>query len=379
MPTTIWSYPTRILFGAGSAKSCGPEAKALGLERVLLVTDAGVLNAGLTQAIEAALAAEGISVAVFSELSSNPTEAEVEAGAAAYRASQARGAVAVGGGAPMDVAKLIVLRSQVPNSFEELDDAKGGDRFIPRDLPPVITVPTTAGTGSEIGRAAVLTVKSTGTKTVVFAPSMLPRVAILDPELTVSLPKGPTAATGFDALTHCLEAYLAKGDHPLADSIALGGLELIARYLPRVIQNGSDLEARGAMLKAAMMGAAAFQKGLGACHSLSHPLSAELGLHHGLANALCLPAVVDFNEATVPERVQRVGAIFGAAPEAGACARRLQELRQQVGITGGLAQAGVTRERIGHFAQLALQDGCHGGNPRPCREEDFRAMYTASL
>src|SRR6185436_6724337 len=208
---------------------------------------------------------------------------------------------------------------------------------------------------------------------------MLPRVAILDPELTVSLPRGPTAATGFDALTHCLEAYLAKGDHPLADSIALGGLELIARYLPRVIQNGSDLEARGAMLKAAMMGAAAFQKGLGACHSLSHPLSAELGLHQGLANALCLPAVIDFNEAAVPERVRRIGGIFGAAPEPGACARRIREFREQVGITGGLAQAGVSKERLPRLAQLALQDGCHGGNPRPCREEDFRAMYTASL
>ncbi|HEU4583276.1 MAG TPA: iron-containing alcohol dehydrogenase [Polyangiaceae bacterium] len=379
MPTSIWSYPTRILFGAGSAKSVGAEAKALGLDRVLLVTDAGVISAGLDKPIEASLAAQGIHVSVFSQLSSNPTEAEVEAGAAAYRASQARGAIALGGGAPMDVAKLIVLRSRVANHWEELDDNKGGDRFIPKDLPPVLTIPTTAGTGSEIGRAAVLTVKSTGSKTVVFHPSMLPRVAILDPELTVSLPKGPTAATGFDALTHCLEAYLAKGDHPLADSIALGGLELIANHLIRATQDGHDLEARGAMLKAAMMGAAAFQKGLGACHSLSHPLSAELGLHHGLANALCLPAVIDFNEAVVPERVRRIGALFGAAPEPGACARRIKELRQQVGIIGGLAQAGVTKELIPRLAQLATQDGCHGGNPRPCREEDFRAMYVASL
>ncbi|HKO93711.1 MAG TPA: iron-containing alcohol dehydrogenase, partial [Polyangiaceae bacterium] len=274
MSTTIWSYPTRILFGAGSAKACGQEAKALELGRVLLVTDPGVVNAGLTRTIEAALAAEGIQVGRFSELSSNPTEAEVEAGAAAYRSQNAQGVVAVGGGAAMDVAKLIVVRSQLKHSFEELDDAKGGDRLIPRVLPPVLAVPTTAGTGSEVGRAAVLTVRSTGSKTVIFAPSMLPKVAILDPELSISLPKGATAATGFDALTHCLEAYLAKGDHPLADSIALGGLELIARSLVRAVQHGSDLEARGNMLKAAMMGAASFQKGLGACHSLSHPLSA---------------------------------------------------------------------------------------------------------
>lgn len=379
MSTTIWSYPTRILFGAGSASSCGREAKPLIQGRALLVTDPGVIASGLTRSIEASLGKEGIAVTLFSELSSNPTEAEVEAGAAAYLACGAQGVVAVGGGAAMDVAKLIVLRSKVSDSFEALDDAKGGDRLIPSVLPPVITVPTTAGTGSEIGRAAVLTVKATGSKTVVFSPAMLPRVAILDPELTVSLPKGATAATGFDALTHCLEAYLSKGDHPLADSIALGGLELVARHLPRAIANGADLEARGAMLKAAMMGAAAFQKGLGACHSLSHPLSAELGVHHGLANALCLPAVIDFNESAVPERVRRIGALFGAASEPGACARRIAELRQQVGINGGLAKVGVKPELIPHLAKLALQDGCHPSNPRPCREEDFRAMYTASL
>jgi 4-hydroxybutyrate dehydrogenase len=379
MSTSIWSYPTRILFGAGSVKSCGSEAKALGLDRVLLVTDSGVIQAGLNKPVEAALTAAGITFEVFAKLSSNPTEAEVEEGATAYRNSGARGAVALGGGAPMDVAKLIVVRSKVQNSWAELDDNKGGDKFIPRDLPPVLTIPTTAGTGSEIGRAAVLTVKSTGSKTVVFHPSMLPRVAILDPELTVSLPKGATAATGFDALTHCLEAYLAKGDHPIADSVALGGLELVAQHLQRAVQNGSDIEARGAMLKAAMMGAASFQKGLGACHSLSHPLSAELGLHHGLANALCLPAVIDFNEAVVPERVKRIGALFGASAEPGACARRIRELREQLGISGGLAKAGVNKEMIPRLAQLAMADGCHGGNPRPCRDEDFRAMYAASL
>lgn len=379
MSTFIWSYPTRILFGAGSVKSCGSEAKALGLDRVLLVTDSGVLQAGLNKPVEAALSAAGITYEVFAKLSSNPTEAEVEEGAAAYRSSGARGAVALGGGAPMDVAKLIVVRSKVSHDWAELDDNKGGDKLIPRDLPPVVTIPTTAGTGSEIGRAAVLTVKSTGSKTVIFHPAMLPRVAILDPELTVSLPKGATAATGFDALTHCLEAYLAKGDHPIADSVALGGLELVANHLQRAVQSGSDIEARGAMLKAAMMGAASFQKGLGACHSLSHPLSAELGLHHGLANALCLPAVIDFNEAVVPERVKRIGALFGASSEPGSCARRIRELREQVGISGGLAKAGVTKDMIPRLAQLALADGCHGGNPRPCREEDFRAMYTASL
>jgi 4-hydroxybutyrate dehydrogenase len=379
MTPTVWSYPTRILFGAGSASLSGQEAKNLISERVLLVTDAGVVKAGLTSAIEASLAAQGIQAKIFSELSSNPTELEVEAGAAAYRSLGAQGVIAVGGGAAMDVAKLIVVRARVDRPFEELDDAKGGDRFIPRDLAPVIAIPTTAGTGSEVGRAAVLTLSSSGSKTVIFAPSMLPRVAILDPELTLSLPPNATAATGFDALTHCLEAYLAKGDHPMADGIALAGLELIARDLLRVVRDGRDLEARGGMLKAGMMGAAAFQKGLGACHSLSHPLSAELGLHHGLANALCLPAVVDFNEAVVPERVQRIGAIFGAPRRVGACADALRQLRRSVGIPDGLAAVGVKPEQLPRLAALAAKDACHHQNPRPCSVADFQAMYAASL
>lgn len=379
MAFTVWSYPTRIVFGAGSATQIGAEVEALGTGRVLLVTDKGVSDAGLARVVEASLEARGIQSRTFSELSSNPTEAEVEAGAEAYRAAGAAGVVAVGGGAAMDVAKLIVVRSQVDKPFEELDDNLGGDRFIPKQLPPVVAIPTTAGTGSEVGRAAVLTVASTGSKTVIFAPSMLPRVALLDPQMTVSLPPGPTAATGFDALTHCLEAYLAKGDHPLADGIALAGLEIIARDLPRAVANGRDLEARGGMLKAAMMGAAAFQKGLGACHSLSHPLSAELGVHHGLANALCLPAVVDFNEQVVPERIERVAALFGGSAGAGGCGQALRQLRSSLGMVTGLSHVGVTPDHLPRLSTLAVKDGCHAGNPRPCTEKDFLALYTASL
>lgn len=379
MASTVWSYPTRIVFGPGSAAQSGAEAKSFVSGRVLLVTDRGVIEAGIAKTVQASLEEHALECRIFSELSSNPTEAEVEAGLVAYRAAGAEGIVAVGGGAAMDVAKLIAVRAKVDRPFEELDDAIGGDRFIPKVLPPVIAIPTTAGTGSEVGRAAVLTVSSTGSKTVIFAPSMLPRVAILDPELSVSLPSGPTAATGFDALTHCLEAYLAKGDHPMADGIALAGLEIIARDLPRVVANGRDLEARGGMLKAAMMGAAAFQKGLGACHSLSHPLSAELGVHHGLANALCLPAVVDFNERVVPERVRRVSAIFGGSTDEGGLGQALRKLRSSLGMVSGLSNVGVTRDNLSRLSALAMKDGCHQGNPRACTEPDFLALYTASL
>jgi alcohol dehydrogenase class IV len=375
---SIWSFPTRIIFGSGSVATCPAEVRRIGLDRVLLVTDEGVRKTGVVDKVKASLEADGIGVSVFAGISSNPVEAEVEAGVRAYRDNRSQGCVALGGGAPMDVAKLIVVRASVATSFEELDDAKGGDRLIPAVLPPVITIPTTAGTGSEVGRAAVVTLDSSHSKTVIFSPSMLPKAAILDPDLTLSLPPQPTAATGFDALTHCFEAYMSKGDHPLADSVALGGLELIAAHLETAVKQGRDVAARGGMLKAAMMGAVSFQKGLGACHSLSHPLSAEFNLHHGLANALCLPAVVDFNEKVIPERVQRVATLFGSKREAGAASQALRNLRKAIGLPASLREAGVPEKDLPRLAKLAMGDGCHSSNPRPCTEQDMLALYRAS-
>jgi 4-hydroxybutyrate dehydrogenase len=377
--TTVWSYPTRVLFGAGAVRDLGREVSSRGLVRVLLLTDPGVERAGLLAAPREALEQAGIKSTVFADISTNPREEEVETAASVYRSSEAEGIVAVGGGAAMDVAKLVVVRSQVNLPFEQLDDALNGGVHIPAALPPVFAVPTTAGTGSEVGRAAVLTVRSTGRKTVIFAPSMMPRVAVLDPELTLSLPRGPTASTGFDALTHCLEAYLATGDHPMADGIALAGLELVAGALPAVTTDGGNLEARGAMMKAAMMGAVAFQKGLGACHSLSHPLSAEFGLHHGLANALCLPAVVDFVEAVLPDRVQRVAQLFGASREAGALGDAMRRLRQTLGLPSGLAQVGIQPADCARLAPLAFADACHTSSARICTQEDLRVLYERSL
>jgi alcohol dehydrogenase class IV len=285
----------------------------------------------------------------------------------------------VGGGSPIDAAKLVVLRSRVKLPFEELDDAIDGGKHVPPGLPPVIALPTTAGTGSEVGRSGVLTVRSTNRKTVVFSPHLMPRVAILDPLLTRSMPPKTTAATGFDALTHCLEAFVSKGDHPMADAIALGGLELVAAHLADAVARGDDVDARGGMMKAAMMGAVAFQKGLGACHSLAHPLSSECGLHHGLANALCLPAVVEFNAGVSHERLARVARIFGANGSAGSCATVLRELRAKVGLPGGLAEVGVRRDQLEKLADLAVADACHTSNPRPCTRDDLLALYERSL
>lgn len=375
----IWSFPTRIVFGAECSRQVGAEAQRLGLNNVLVVTDPGVVAAGLIPAIVASLEESQVAVEVYADISSNPSEREVNAGADAYRKVSAQGVISIGGGAAMDVGKLIAVRVSTTHSFEELDDALGGDRFIPSVLPPTIAVPTTAGTGSEVGRAGVLTVDSTGTKTVVFAPAMLPSAALLDPALTASLPPLATAATGFDALSHCIEAYLAKGDHPMADAIALSGMSLASKHLVCAVEEGGNLEARGALMKAATMGAVAFQKGLGACHSLSHPLSAELGTHHGLANAICLPSVVDFNEQVVPERVSRVDRALGGNGEQGGCGRTLRALRSKLGLPEGLASQGIAPEQLSRLAALAMADGCHGQNPRACSEEDFLRLYSECL
>jgi 4-hydroxybutyrate dehydrogenase len=376
---SIWSFPTRVVFGAGEAGRTGDEAAASGMRRALVVTDTGVVRAGLVEPVVRALGRAGVEASVFDTVEANPTEANIEDAARAFAAAGADGVVAIGGGSPIDAGKLVVLRAHVKLSFEELDDAVDGYRHIPSGLPPLIALPTTAGTGSEVGRSGVLTVRSTGRKTVVFSPHLIPKVAILDPELTRTMPAKTTAATGFDALTHCLEAFVAKGDHPMADAIALGGLELVARHLAEAVVRGDDLEARGAMMKAAMMGAVAFQKGLGACHSLAHPLSSECGLHHGLANALCLPAVVEWNESAAHEKLGKVARIFGGNGSSGSCATVLRDLRASVGLPSTLSEVGVRRDQLDKLADLAFQDACHALNPRTCTRADLLALYERSF
>ena len=377
--TAVWSFPTRIVFGAGAAGSVGSEAKSLSMSRALVVTDPGVEKTGLHEKVIAALEQADIAPRLYTGVDPNPIESNVEDGAAAFREHEADGVIALGGGSPMDTGKLIAVRARTDRTFEELDDAIGGGEHVPKDLPPVITVPTTAGTGSEVGRAAVVTVRSTNRKTVVFSPHMMPGCAVLDPELTTSMPAKTSAATGFDALTHCMEAYFAKGDHPMADAIALQGIDLVKNHLPQVVVKPDNLAARGAMMKAAMMGAVAFQKGLGACHSLAHPLSSEHGIHHGLANALCLPAVVDFNEKAITERVLHVGILLGGQPELGAAAKAVRDLRMAIGIPSGLRQVGIQEADLEKLADKAFEDACHRENPRPCTRSALLELYRASM
>jgi 4-hydroxybutyrate dehydrogenase len=372
-----WSFPTTIVFGNGALSALPAHVARLSAKRALVVCDAGVVKAGIVAQVVETLTKAGVATAVFDGVDPNPVEKNIVDGVAAYRAHDADVIVSVGGGSPLDAGKLIALKTTHERPLVDYDDATGGDQFITSNVPPTINIPTTAGTGSEVGRSGVVTLAATARKTVIFSPHLLAKAAILDPKLTVSMPPRVTAATGFDALTHCLEAYCSLGDHPMADGIALAGLELCAKYLARAVAKGDDLEARGAMMKAAMMGAVAFQKGLGACHSLAHPLSSEKGLHHGLANALCLPAVVEFNQSTIPERLERVRLILD--PKAKTAADAVRSARAAIQLPDGLSKEGVTEADIPKLADKAFEDACHRCNPKPTTRDDLAALYRASL
>ncbi len=378
MSIVTWSFPTSVVFGDGALQTLPSQLAKIGGKRPLVVCDPGVRRAGLVDRVLGALRdGAKVDARVFDGVDPNPVEKNVFDGVAQYKDFGADCLVAVGGGAPLDTAKLIALKTTHDRPLVDYDDATGGDALIGANVPSWIAIPTTAGTGSEVGRSGVVTLEANHRKTVIFSPYLLAKVAILDPELTVSMPPRVTAATGFDALTHCLEAYCSLGDHPMADAIALGGLELCAAHLARAVDKGDDLEARGAMMKAAMMGAVAFQKGLGACHSLAHPLSSEKGLHHGLANALCLPAVVEYNESAIPAKLARIRGILGAGAKS--CADAVRGLRTRVGLPSGLAAEGVTAADIPKLADKAMEDACHRSNPRPCTKADLAKLYEASL
>jgi 4-hydroxybutyrate dehydrogenase len=374
---TVWSFPTTIVFGSGAVRTVADHAKRIGAKRALVVCDAGVIKVGIAERVRSLLEEGGVAASVFGKVDPNPIEKNVTDGVEAYRSHGAGCVVAVGGGSPLDAGKLIALAVTHHRPLADYDDAADGGRFVGPDVPPVVTIPTTAGTGSEVGRSGVVTLAATGRKTVIFSPYLLAKVALLDPELTRSMPARITAATGFDALTHCLEAYCSLGDHPMADAIALGGLELCAIHLAQAVDRGDDLAARGGMMKAAMMGAVAFQKGLGACHSLAHPLSSEKGLHHGLANALCLPAVVDFNESAAGAKLARIRDILGRGAKT--CGEAVRALRRRVGLPEGLSAEGVTSDDVALLAGKAIEDACHQSNPRPVTREDLAALYRASL
>ncbi len=382
---TEMSFPTRIVFGEGAVREVPNHLARLAVKRPLVVADKGVVEAGLLARLTAALEGARVAFSVFDAVEPNPTGATIERGLSAYRDGACDGVVAIGGGSPMDAGKGVRLLATHPLPLAQYDDAKDGWRLVTNPLPPMIAIPTTAGTGSEVGRSFVVTLEETGRKTVVFAPPLMPSVAVCDPELTYGLSPRLTAATGMDAFTHNLEALCARGFHPLADALARKGIELCGRHLVRAVRNGGDAEARAAMMIAAITGAAAFQKGLGAAHALAHALTPLCGIHHGLANAIVLPSVMEFNLGAAQEGLAEVAVAMGEqpGPDHEALARRsierVRALVRDCGLPAGLREVGVKPEQVPAIAAKAYEDASHQSNPRPCTPADLEAICRASL
>jgi alcohol dehydrogenase class IV len=377
MPT--FSFPTLIHFGPGVRKDVGAHLKAQGVLRPLLVTDKGLAALPLPKELMDSVRAAGLEPALFSDIAGNPVESSVTGGVAAYRAHKADGIIGLGGGAALDVAKAIALMATHPGALFEYEDGRPDARPIVGDVPYWVALPTTAGTGSEVGRSAVIS-DADHIKRIVFSPKLLARAVFADPELTLGLPAKVTAATGMDALTHCIEAYLAKDYHPICDGIALEGLRLAARALPRCVEVPGDIQARSDMMMASMMGAIAFQKGLGLVHSCAHALSTVADLHHGFANGVMIDSALRFNLESSAEKFVRMAQVVGIADATGeGFLRWLRELKARIGIPAGLKAAGVDRRELERLSSLAFQDSCHQNNPRPCREDDFRQIYTAAF
>jgi alcohol dehydrogenase class IV len=355
------------------------------MKRPLVVTDAGVVKVGLADRVYDVLRKANVAYAVFDQVKPDPTERDAFAGLEAYRAHGCDGIVALGGGSPLDAAKLVQLLTTHEPPISRYDDATGGDQYVKDNMPPLIAIPTTAGTGSEVSRSGVVTLSDTGRKTVIFSPFLMPKAAICDPELTLGLPPGPTAATGMDALTHCLEAYVSNGFHPLADAVAIDGIARVARSLPKAVEEGRNLVARMDMMVAAMQGAMAFQKGLGACHALAHALTPISGVHHGLANAIVLPVVMEFNRPVCTARLARIAVAMGDTSNAreevlaGNAIERVRKLNAAIGIPARLRDAGVKEKDLALIAEKAFQDASHRSNPRPCSLEDLLALVRESF
>jgi len=372
-----WNYPTSIRFGAGRIRELPDACRSLGIQDPLIVTDPGLAKLPMIENAIATLGEAGLGVRVFSDVQGNPVEANVTAGVAVFHEGGHDGVIAFGGGSALDAGKAIAMmvgQSRPLFDFEDREDWY--TRVNVSEMAPVVAVPTTSGTGSEVGRASVITDPATHTKKIIFHPKMMPEVVIADPELTLGLPRVITAAVGMDALSHNLEAYCAPGFHPMADGIAVEGMRLIHDWLPVACRDGANIEARAAMMVASSMGATAFQKGLGAMHSLSHPCSANLNTHHGLTNAVVMPYVLEFNRPALEARMSRLAAWLGLADRSFAGVLDwVLELRRDLGIPHTLADLGVRDEHAAEFAPQAHADPSTGGNPRPMTIEDFEQLY----
>jgi len=375
-----WSYPTAIRFGAGRIAEIGEACAAAGIKKPLLVTDRGLAPMEITQRTLKLMEEAGLGSAIFADVDPNPTEINLEAGLKVFREGGHDGVIAFGGGSGLDLGKMVAFMSGQTRPVWDFEDV--GDwwtRADPAGIAPNIAVPTTAGTGSEVGRASVITNSETHVKKIIFHPKVLPSVVIADPELTVGMPPKITAGTGMDAFAHCLEAYCSPFFHPMSQGIALEGLRLVKEYLPRAYKDGTDIEARGQMMAAASMGAVAFQKGLGAIHAISHPIGAVYNTHHGTTNAVVMAAVLAMNRPEIEERIERAAAYLGIEGGFDGFRAFVVELNNSLGIPKKLSEMGVDTSRLDELVPMALDDPSCGGNPVTLNAENVRALFEATI
>jgi alcohol dehydrogenase class IV len=377
MSITSFSFPTPIRFGAGARKQVAAHLLEQGLKRPLIVTDRAL--GALPVLAEFRTHLDGLDVAVFAGVFGNPTCSQVMDGAAAYKAHNADCVIGFGGGAALDVAKVVGVAATHEGDILEYVWEHPQVRAISNPLPYFVALPTTSGTGSEVGRSSVVSENDTHLKRVVFSPKILARMVFADPELTLGLPPAVTAATGMDALTHNVESYLSPAYHPLCDGIALEGTRIAAAALHTAVTEPGNLQARSDMMMASMMGAIAFQKDLGAVHSAAHALGAVCDLHHGLANALMIDTVMAWNYEAVPAKFDELAHVCKVAGGGAAFVPWLKTLKASVGITGTLASHGVKPEHIPRMVEIAVKDICHQTNPRPCTAADFERLFQAAM
>ena len=378
--TGNWSYPTAIKFGAGRIKELPEACAQTGMKNPLLVTDKGLAGLPITTETLDIMEAAGLGRGLFSEVDPNPNEQNLAAGVAAYNAGGHDGVIAFGGGSGLDLGKMVAFMAGQTRPVWDFEDI--GDWWTRANadvIAPIIAVPTTAGTGSEVGRASVITNSVTHVKKIIFHPKVLPEIVICDPELTVGMPKFITAGTGLDAFAHCVEAFSSPHYHPMSQGIALEGMRLVKEYLPRAYADGTDIEARAQMMSAAYMGATAFQKGLGAIHAMSHPIGAVFNTHHGTTNAVCMPAVLAFNAPQIAQRFDTAAAYLGIKGGFDGFRAFVQELNDSLGIPRHLAELGVTADAIPNLAKEAALDPSCGGNPIELTEENLTSLFQTAL
>jgi len=379
MAITKFSFPTTIHFGPGARKLVGAQLAERGLKRPLVVTDKGLAALPIVAELMADLSAAGLAPALFGGVFGNPTASQAMAGAAAFRAHGADAVVGIGGGAALDVAKIVGVIADGGGTALEYAYDHPKVRAIGADVPWFVALPTTSGTGSEVGRSAVISENDTHIKRIVFSPNILAKTVFADPELTLGLPPAVTAATGMDALTHNVESYLSPAYHPLCDGIALEGARIAARSLVTAVREPGNLEARADMMMSSMMGAIAFQKDLGAVHSCAHALGTVCDLHHGLANALMIDTVLAWNVAAAPEKFAELAHVVGASGGAQGFLDWLRELKKTIGIAPNLSSVGVKRDSIPRLVEIAVADICHQTNPQPVTAKDFERLFAEAM